>query len=408
MISKILITLLFLLPVASFSYLYMYTAFLFCFSTLVGSRKINFSQLLISSLIVCLLGIYSAAISIHYSDLGSLKEFLKVLLVFSLFWSSYNLSISHKDLLFAIKIYIYIDCLVSILQFIHFETAIMNFISLNYHTYNHASTALTLGSVRTLGLQPSPGQHGVVSLLLFIFLIVRVVNEKTYLSDKLALICALVSLILSQSKTSYAAFLVVSIYFVLLTIAYGGWRQKSIMIVGVFSSVLLVSLNWEKIMGSLFSLRRLSNWLNGGPVVSSLAHRLELWHQHIEAYLSSPTISLIFGPGRSYFSSIGIYNNSFDNDFIYILTTFGLLGVSLLIFALVFSLYLITLKYKVLSTLELQLYFIVIGSIISGIALDTISDVKVLMLITILMSVIISENRAGSCLTNKNVRNTRW
>ena len=408
MIYKTLITLLFLLPVANFSFLYMCTAFLFCFSILVVSRKINFSQILTSSLIVCFWGIYSTAISINYSDLGSLKEFLKILLVFSLFWSSYNLSISYKDLSFAIKIYVYIDCLVSLLQFIHFETAIMNLISSHYHTYNHASTALTLGSVRALGLQPSPGQHGVVSLLLFIFFIVRVFNEKTYLSDKLALICALFSLILSQSKTSYAAFLFFLIYFVLLTIAYGGWRQKSIMILGSFFSVLFVYLNWEKIVDSLYSLKRLSNWLNGGPIVTSLAHRLELWHQQIDAYLASPTISLVFGPGRSLLSSIGTYNNSFDNDFVYILITFGLLGVSLFIFSLVISVYFTTLKYKSLSTLELQFYFIMIGSIFTGMGLDTISDVKVLTLISILMSVMMSENRTLSRSTNKNLRSTRW
>lgn len=408
MIYKTLITLLFLLPVANFSYLYMYIAFLFCFSILVASGKINFSQILTSSIIVCLLGIYSSAISIHHSDLGSLKEFLKILLVYSLFWSSYNLSISYKDLSSAIKIYVYIDCLVSLLQFIHFETAMMNLISSNYHTYNHASTALTLGSVRALGLQPSPGQHGVVSLLLFIFFIVRVFNEKTYLSDKLALICALFSLILSQSKTSYAAFLVVLVYFVLLTIAYGGWRKKSIVILGMFFSVLFVYFNWEKIVDSLYSLNRLSNWLNGGPIITSLAHRFELWHQQIEAYLALPILSLVFGPGRSYLSSAGIYNNSFDNDFIYILTTFGLLGVSLLIFSLVISFYLTTFKYKSLSTLELQFYFIMIGSIFCGTALDTISDVKVLTLLSILMSVMMSENRTLSRSTNKNVRSTRW
>ncbi|MEY8214548.1 MAG: O-antigen ligase family protein [Colwellia sp.] len=283
--------------------------------------------------------------------------------------------------------YIFVDFVVSIIQFIHFDHYLVDLIVSIYSTGNHAEFSLQLNSVRSLGLSPGPGQHGVISLLIFWFFSIRYTFERRSLMGLLGLVLAVSSLFMSQSKTCLIAFLASGIVFIGFIFVLKDNITRLMIIALLSITVFLIWLYFTDIMNVFYDISRV---VKSGLETSSLIARVQLWEAMISVILSSNPVLILFGAGRSYLEYMGVYHGSFDNDFVYIFVQYGIIGFVAFVSFITFYLIRNFLKFNRLSITSKIIYMLLLSGVVSSLSIAFFIDLKILSILAILLAI---ENR---------------
>ena len=317
-----------------------------------------------------------------YQNLFDIKELLKVFLFLMIYITTVSLEKIELEVLAKwLFVYIFIDFSISICQFMHIDLYIVELITNIYNADKHVNISLSYASARTLGLSPGPGQHGIFSLLIFMFFIVSSVFGVTKKYKYLGAILALSSLILSQSKTVILAFIISSIFLIIFIFLYKNNKYRLYLSIIFISICLLLVYNFETMLLMFEQFNRLRNV---GLATSSVMQRFDMWYAMYQAILDSNTFYFLFGAGRSYLTYMDVHNSFFDSDYVYIFVNYGFIGFLTYLLYIFIFLTKNTFRFNKIPLLLKILYMMILSGSIIALSLSFIIDIKVLSLFAIL------------------------
>ena len=322
-----------------------------------------------------------------YGNLFDFKELMKVILFF-IVYSSFRY-ISLKQLEFLFFAFVVIDCLVSVAQFIHIDLFLVNFITSVYSTENHIEFSLHNDSVRSLGLSPGPGQHGVISLVMVWFFFTLYFFDRKGVKRLLGALFPLLALILSQSKTSLIALLISGVIFVILIYVHKRNFDRMMITISLLSIFLLGLLYFQEVRLMLYGVNSI---LESGLQVSSLMARYSLWENMINEILASNPVLILFGAGRSFLEFNNVYHNSFDSDYVYVFVSYGLIGfvgfVGVVLSYLIKNFF----RYIRLSLVDKVIYLVLLSGSISALSIAFFIDLKIISILALMFAISHNQN----------------
>ena len=317
-----------------------------------------------------------------YQNLFDIKELLKVFLFLMIYITTVTLEKLDLEVLAKwLFVYIVIDFSISICQFMHIDLYIIELVKDIYNADKHVNISLSYKSARTLGLSPGPGQHGVFSLLIFMFLIVSSVFGISKKYKYFGALLAVSSLILSQSKTIILAFFISSIFLIIFIFLYKNNKYRlylAIILITIFCGLLY---NIDTIFSMFQQFRRLQEV---GLGTSSMMQRFDMWNDMYQAILNSNTFYYLFGAGRSYLTYMNVHNSFFDSDYVYIFVNYGFIGFLTYVLYIIGFLTKNTFQFNQIPLLVKILYMMILAGSIIALSLSFMIDIKVLSLFAIL------------------------
>ncbi|WP_127021660.1 O-antigen ligase family protein [Rheinheimera mangrovi] len=368
-------------PAVSFDVFYILNFIFFTPFLLSNRNKFNFKTMSFLLSVFFLFFTWAIFKSIIFGNVYDIKEFVKITLFVFVFFSvsDKNLNAFHNALLF----YVIADFCVSLFQFFHLSFPFSELISSIYNSSSHSEFSSSLNSVRALGLSPGPGQHGILAIFSFSFFLMRYSFSDYRYTSLLGVILSVGLIVLSQSKTAILILVIMFAIYSFLVMATKGWSSVffvlSIICVASFS----VFSYWDMLTATFYDLKRLAEF---GLKVSSMGARIEIWLAQIGAVIDSNVVLFIFGAGRSYLEFLGVYNNSFDNDYVYVFVCYGVVG--LVFFISIASIFIWKLfHFSTLSESNRVITFVIVTGLFMGTSLDFYSDVKMIALLAYLFRV---------------------
>lgn len=242
-------------------------------------------------------------------DVNELKEVLKILIMILLLSSTTLFSLTSKRW---IKLFALINFGMVLGQFfkINFILWITQFFVRQNHFVHYS-----YDSVRATGIFADPATCGVVSLItLFYFRRSRF---------QLYEIIALITILLSQSKTVYIA--VILYYTLVLSLKY------KFLFIGLFIPV--ISKYYDRLIVIFYQMKSINlNLLNN----SSFLARVDNWKVILKSF-SDNLGSFLIGPGRTIYGDYSEKTSVIDSDYAYMILSFGGLGVLLMVFIVPFA-----------------------------------------------------------------------
>lgn len=320
-----------------------------------------------------------------FTDFAELVRFMPFVL-FSMFHGRIK-NISWDSVIYSMQIYISIDGILSICQFFGFDNFIMSELSNIYNSKSHAETALEWASVRALGLSAGPASHG--SILVFIFTSFSttwIFRPNSIRFGLFFVFFAALITILSQSKAAILSLFSIFILLFFYQIFFKKFGGKSLLflLLGVCFALIFLSYSEE-----FHQVEKLFGFVTGENNVSSFDERIYKWIWYFSFYSENPILT-IFGFGRAFHGDEG---RVYDSDYVYFAIVHGLLfAVFIYLFIFIFfmrQLYM----WRTSSHLQKILFFLLIGSCISGIAISSISDPKVSTLVALFLRILVTYKR---------------
>ena len=382
--SVFILTIILFMPVARFDIYYALIIPMICLCYLFGQKIIV--PVKGKYLIWLLLGLIFFALvkSIEFQNIYDLKELFKLGTFIIIFLSTRFIKLQVLQQIFLC--YISVNFLFSLLEFLHVSNFVTEFISNLYHSKNHAEFASNINSTRALGLSAGPGQQGGLSLLLFAFFITCCAFDK---NTKICILGSLLSfacIILSQSKTAIFASMIFGIIFIAIFASQKKIGNSLIMLMLVTLTAAGFYFNTEWIFDTFYEIQRFNE---NGLAVSSFIARLALWEMQSSAVLDSNVFFILFGAGRGYLESIAIYHNSFDNDYVYMLIQFGLVGFIAFVSIIFISIFKGLWNFRRLNVIRKSILMILIAGSICSLSLDFFSDLKIISVLAFLLGIAI-------------------
>jgi hypothetical protein len=399
--SVFILALILFVPAARFDFYYVAIISVTCVVAVMQRRLLiesGFPRLLLFYFLGLI--IFALGKSLVFEKIYDLKELFKILIFIMIFSTTRFMKLeSFQTVLLC---YISADLAISVAEFSHFSNSLTEFVSDLYHAPNHAAFAENIGSVRAMGLSPGPGQHGSLSLVLFVFFVTCYIFDKKTKVCLLGGVFSLMCLFLSQSKTaifSLVLFLIIFIVFFTFIRRFGGFVK--ILLVLTLSGFFIIN-SQEWIFATFFEIQRISE---SGLAVTSLLHRFSLWDQQISGVLQSNFVLVLFGAGRGYLDFISIYHNSFDNDYVYVFVQFGVVGFIIAISLFLRSIFNGLINFRYISVIKKSILMILISGSICALSLDVISDIKIISVFAFLLAMSRSEKSSNNCAGLETVQN---
>ena len=350
----------------------------------------QFSIFLIATTILVILTTPKLLCFLSISDL---KEFVKVV-IFLLIFLLTKISLPHKKTTNFIFIIIILDFTFTALQWIHYEGSFFVGLDSHLHQENHVEGSLQLSSVRALGFFSDTAEHGSIIFLMYLYFLS---NLRHRLFPKIStisvFICVLI-LISTQSKTVFIAFLIS------LPLAYFCIISTFPKLLINFLAILLLSviiLYIAHIDATTFEQYYLL--FEYGFSNSSFSERQLIWKDIVAVSLESNPIHFLFGAGRGALEKFGIFSSVFDNDLVYTLNAYGIIGVIILLCIYSFAVYRLL---RIKSTWASWLLYSLCLAPIIGLATDFISSLKVLVVLAVMCAA------AFSKYYSKSMPQSRW
>ncbi len=321
-----LIFLIILFPSVSFFLRYFFEFFILFFVLLKNGIKNNFLK---NTTIIFLFLLISSLI--HFLETKSAEEIFDLirittpLLIFSI-----TKNISNSEISFILKMLI----LVNIFGIYYFETI--------------GDTFGISDLIHTRDLEESYGRHsgfflnvsslGAFATISIIFSLVRSFSIREGIFKEIIFI--LLSgylLLMSGSKTGMALVMIFSITFILYD-ALIKQRVSSIVFSILIFGVFLYFLPF--LIDTFYQLEKLFMVFDRGLLgISSFSGRITIWTNIIELFLSSP-VYFVFGIPKE---TLNILTTTFDNDYIWVLSRYGIFA---LLFLIIFITSMIVKMYK--------------------------------------------------------------
>lgn len=304
--------------------------------------------------------IISSIRMILWQEIGDLKEVIKIsfLTITMSFIRQDNIGLKSKTLYLCLGLFTVLNFISSISLSFNLIKPLNQFILENYVS-DSQRILYTYNSIRSTGLSPGVGQQGITSFLCFsFFLMHRRSNRKNLILISISLI----TLFLSQSKTAF----IISILF--LTYRLRNNKFFLFTMATIISYLIFVFQNilekYLRELSSLFKQVQFSSW----------NARIENWKELFDPMLEMP-VSIFVGIGRSYFDSINLSSSVYDNDYVYLIVNYGIIG--LVIFGLV--------NFSFLKTSFTDLKIMIVLLLLGGIALNPFFDPKTFTIIFLLI-----------------------
>lgn len=320
--------------------------------------------------------------AMFFYNLEDFKELSKVIIFVTVIF--FGVRVRAQSLEFIFSVFVVINCAVALFQYLGFYGLGIREITDLYNAKGHVGVSLSYSAPRALGLSSGPGQQSVVGLFFFsYFLVLYFFGGGGYKRLGICLI-ALLSAVLSQSKTALIAIAIGSAVVALLFVAHAGYKGKLVMI--VFSILTLGGVIAFK--GQiLFLFPEYARLLAQGGNVSSLHGRFWNWSQMLDVLLGENSLFFyLFGVGRSGMESHGVNDLPYDSDYLYILINYGLVGLFLLLALIAWFLargFLFFSRENVYG--KILIVALIYGSI-SAVALNYYFEPRVMVLFAIIIS----------------------
>jgi hypothetical protein len=368
-------------PQASFALFYSviipYVFFLICTTkVIISTTKVKFVVLLTFFVVF-----YVGFKFFIFFNLYDFKELMKIILFATIYFTIREIKINQLERLFFL--YITINCIVSLLQFIHFDSTVLDIISRFYSNEIHIKLSLQQGAVRSLGLSPGPGQHGVLSLLMVFFFATLIFYNQSTFSRVLGLLFSVLSLLMSQSKTCLIIFVFVGAIFICFVFVSRGHLIR--ISLTIFLTTIIFTLIYFS-QDLLLIFRDINRLFESGTGVSSMTARLKMWSEMLDTVSDSNIFMILFGAGRSYFEYKQLHHGFFDNDYVYVYVSYGLVGLLTFVITIVYYLFFNVLKYKRMSLINKIIYMTVLAGSLSSLSLDFYFDVKIIPILALLFA----------------------
>lgn len=335
-----------------------------------------------------LLVVISSSIGTFLYDTSPLKNITEIVRFFPilLIIGSFNGSIPVIKYLTNVFLFYSISVLtVSFLQIISPELVAP--VTSFYNSPKHIDISLASSS-RALGLSTGPGQNGFIMAVLFSFAISQIIAGDKRIRLKIIAIASFISVILSQSQTSFILVLISFIYGILFSIFYLKREQGRI---GIRYLIVFTPLAFFGVLHFKDKLNYLFSLFAYGLERSSYKSRVSNATEIYSLMLDNP-VSILFGHGKGFF---GDRAGHMDNEYIFYISIYGLLASMLV---LSFYAYIILIPYlKDKSYIRknpylLPLHLIVIVGAVAAWPASFILDTRVLVIIAILYIMYVKTN----------------
>src|SRR5690606_34037127 len=296
---------------------------------LVLQNKITFNYYVVLILGIISFLLFVALLLSFYFESYAIRDFVEVirffpLLLLSVIRPTYNQDVLNRIFL----VYLFIDLVVSISQFLMLD--LLPFLTNLYGSSYHVDTSLLLNN-RATGLSSGPGQHGTIMsffYVYFLYLYLYSINSSKWIKYGIAM--ASISLLLSQSQTSFIAISLITIWMIAYTI-WNGHKPSRIKCIKLASAISVISI---AIFYTFFDqLRYLFSLFTLGLERNSFQRRLDKVDVVHEAFREFPEwILWVFG--NDFF---GKFARAMDNEYLYIFSIYGtIIGGLMFFFILVF------------------------------------------------------------------------
>ena len=259
-------------------------------------------------------------------------EILRFIPVLILLLNFNALNIDYRKVFYVFLLYTLISFVVNIIQFNN--SANIQFIADIYSSELHINNSLSISN-RSLGLSSGPGSNGSISVFMAIFFIVNYLffDEFRKLSISLYVV-SFFNILLSQSQTAFIAVILVSLvivfYFSVKFITSVKFTRLIPFVLIISSGVLVVFYSYLDKLRYLYTLFEL------GLSRSSYEVREDKVNVVIEMIIQKPYF-FVFGHGKE----IVPYSSAMDNEYIFILSVYGLFTLILFVAWYIYSIWFI-------------------------------------------------------------------
>lgn len=265
-----------------------------------------------------------------------------------------------------IFLWVFLDLVVSVLQFYHVRVSFIESL------YYNESSLITLGlsSPRSLGFFPGVAEHGVFFMLLTVWSFTEAfINRKKCWKTVLVFFFSSICLLTSQSKSALVGAV---IPIILVTIFAGGVYARSLIVVASTAIIFNIELLFQK----FYQFKKL---ITVGLESSSFLVRQSKWEDFIQPLLDDMVL-LFLGAGRA---QTAHYGSTYDSDYVYILSTYGV--VTLIITYILLGFF--SIRNTKFSSHERNLSPLVLylSIVVSGVAVTPLLNPTSQMLFVILM-----------------------
>ena len=329
---------------------------------------------------------------VAYESVSDYKELVKLALFIFVVMSFKNIKISDIEKVFIV--YMLLNFLLSISQFMHINNAVLDSFYSIYANPNQLHSSLSQSSVRAIGLSEDPGSNGVISMLFYSFFTTLLLFDKLTILRCLGAVLSITVLFLTQSKSSLISAVLLSTF--ILSIVIFNKKKFTISRFRLVSILSLVSMlgYWfsQNIFNSFYGYKKL---VNAGLNVSSMRARADKWREFYNVIVDDENIlTILFGSGRGFLEINGVKSSVFDNDYIYLFVNYGIAG--LLIFSTtVFSTVLIyTVRFSKINISEKIVLFVFFSGCIASLAISFYINLKVICLIALFLSLTFSTKKS--------------
>lgn len=274
-------------------------------------------------------------IGVSHIDFRDPIEYGRLFLILFLLLFFLKAKVDESAFFNILKIYIFVDFLLSTLQYLKFSSPIIS--KLTYLYSSEAQIESSLGiSYRALGLSSDPSAHGLMVLVVISMLSVKYfwIDNKFSYSTLMAIFLGIFTVLLSQSQTAFIG-LVLFILMLFFSLIYYQSSSVSSKRNFIFIIIFFTALSYALVF--LFSnLTYLMTLFSFGLERSSYIAREDKVIYLLDFSLSSYPFAIISGYGKEFF---GTYSTSMDNEHLYILLVWGVFFYMAFIVALISSIY---------------------------------------------------------------------
>lgn len=384
--ESLLLLLILFVPAVNYG---IYYVAIFSLSTFIifSRRQVSYVKKEWIVILLIIFTIYLFVISIRsftYVSVSDYKEVVKLALFIVILMSFKDIRISDVERIFVV--FILLSFIVSISQFLHIDSTVIDLFSSAYANPNHLSVSLSQNSVRSIGLSADPGASGTVSLLFYVFFITLLLFDKITVLRYVGAAASITVLFLSQSKSSLVSAILVSIF--IFSLVVFNTKRHAINRSSLITILSLFGLTFYWLFSDILSyFYGYSKLLNAGLGVSSMDARVEKWREFYEAIISENNIlMLLFGSGRGFLESNGIKSSVFDNDYVYLFVNCGFIGLIMFSTRIFSAILGYVMKFNRISVSDKILLFVFFAGCIASLAISFYTNVRIICLIALFLA----------------------
>ena len=306
---------------------YIYVEFLIDFTLLFSlivvnhinlDRRILLIFLVTLSFIVLQLLFRYLIVGFKYFDFRDFIEYARIIILFLGISVFIKINLSQKLFVKIIRIYVFLDFIVSLGQFFNYFPSFINFITNFYANEVQIEDSLVLSS-RTLGLFPNPSAHGIFILILTSILIADYFwsRNKSIFSSLVFILISLFIIVITQSQTA----LIGLFWLIILTLISNILYKSSVNSKAQnYFWFIIVPIVFVVFFNYVDQLKYLVTLFEFGLGRNSYVERVNKTSMLFNLSLDNP-LGFFTGFGKNYF---GDYSKNMDNEILYILLVWGL------------------------------------------------------------------------------------